>query len=423
MIFSVVRTSTNEEIRNALQIDNMGYVMNQETIEKGSTLLQSGVWLDFHRILFLDNNVMVENFVSCIHCNGICAYHGSTTTRLRDHRQKCPKRRKIERDGPSKIAFKSDELVPLHHASAQFIVEDLEPYLAIEGNGLHHLIYEGIQLGLKHPEMTLADLKVALPTRNTVKARVKDMTIVGTNYLARKVRNSLDHVGKIAATTDMWTKPNNSSSIITLTLHFFTIDETKLNLECFTADLVEVPQLTVTGSVVKQAILDMFATLDVTGDEVQKNVCMVTDRGSNMLSAMADIDSEVCTSHLGNNLVGHMLKVPEAKEILHKASALVTYFKKSHVGSQMDSELKSYPETRFNYANDMLKSIHDNYTEAYDVLLEKQNVTKVHGLTDKITCLSQEKLKAMCDFLVFFKKLTNAIEGDKNVTLHRECTQ
>lgn len=164
----------------------------------------------------------------------------------------------------------------------------------------------------------------------------------------------------------------------------------------------------------------IFNDYGVTESEVDEFVCIVTDRGSNMLAAVSGFDSEVCLAHLCNNVTGQVIKVPEVKDIVVKATALVRYMKTSHTASQMTSRLKSFPETRFNYAYDMLVSIRDNHVEIYDVLKTKEESGRNNrDLTEKITCLPIEKLNEICDFLVFFKNATTSIEGDKHVTLHR----
>lgn len=93
-------------------------------------------------------------------------------------------------------------------------------------------------------------------------------------------------------------------------------------------------------------------------NEVTDYVCMVTDRGSNMLVAVNSMESEACLAHLCNNVTGQVMKVPEVKDIVTKATALVRYMKTSNTGSQMTSRLKSFPETRFNYAYDVSKHIY-----------------------------------------------------------------
>lgn len=204
-----------------------------------------------------------------------------------------------------------------------------------------------------------------------------------------------------------------------LTVHFFNEEEGGIKLETYTADLCAVDALSITGPVVKSSIVNIFSGLGVNEEELPEFLCVVTDRGSNMLAAVTDLDSEVCVAHLLNNVVGSMLKLEPVKEITSKAAHLVRYMKTSHAGALMTSKLKSYPDTRFNYAIDMLKSIYDNHEEVFQILTAKEDATRNKHLSDKITCLSMPDIKSMCDFLVIFKNMTTAIEGDQHVTLHK----
>lgn len=411
-----------KDIESLKNEDKITFMTQHETMLNPDTgIISSGVWVDFRRMMVSEENCLIENYVWCLHCKHPIAYLGSTTTRLKDHQRKCPARPFDEANDKSKatITFKLAELEQIKDAAAKFIVKDIRPFLAIEGEGLRDLIYSGIQLGRKYPKMNEADLRNAIPTRNTVLARVHEMAESGKNLLARKLRNAIITTGKIAATADIWTEPNNSTAFLSLTVHFFTIENAEIKLEAYTADIREMKTASMTGSVIKQAIYEMFGELGITEDEVRAYVCIVTDRGSNMLAAVNELDSEECLAHLISNVVGHMLKHSEVKEILAKAAQLVRYMKTSHAGAEMTSKLKIFPETRFNYAHDMLESIHTNYDQVYEILVEKEQVTGKDDLTDKITCLPKDKLKTICDFLAFFKEATTEIEGDKKITIHK----
>lgn len=412
MIFTELKKDTVENIKIEMELGNIDFLTQQETFEKDSLYISSGVWIDFRRMLVREANVLIENLAWCTHCKQMVKYFGSTTTRLLEHQNKCAKRPFVESDAPAKINFKLNELADVHNSGAQYIVKDCQAYFAIKGEGLLDLCYASVKLGWKYPKMTRADLANAFPSPNTIKSRVSQMALDGTNLLTRKIHNSIKNTKRIAATCDMWTEPLNSTSTLALTLHFFTIEESTIILEAHTVDLREINAPSVTGSIIKQAILDIFLEYGVIEEAVEENVCIVTDRGSNMLVAVSSFESEVCLAHLLNNVVGQMIKLPEVKDIVTKASALVRYMKKSHAGSQMNSKLKSFPDTRFNYALDMLKSIHDNHTEVYNILRDKEESSRnSQDLTEKITCLPVNKLKEMCDFLIFFKNATTAIEG------------
>lgn len=418
-IFAEMVKCTLQQIKSENEMDNIDFLTIHETLEK-STTVSSRVWLDFRRILLRESNKVVENYVWCTHCRTATPYYGSTTTRLLEHRKKCTERPQDENDAKPKINFTLDELSGLREAAARFVVKDIQPFYAINGKGLLDLCYESVKLGWRHAQMSKADLAAALPCPNTIKPRVHQMALDGKNCITKKIRHSIAITKRIAATSDLWTEPLNSTSFIALTLHFFVIEMGTLKLESHTVDLREMNELSATGAVIKKTIYDIFLEYGVLEEEVDQFVCMVSDRGSNMLSAFSGLESGVCIIHLLNNVTQQIIKVPEVKEIMGQASALVRYMKTSHAGSQMTSKLKSYPETRFNYAIDMLLSIRENHAEVYNVLRAKEDGNRLlRGLTEKITCLPIDKLEEICDFLKFFKQATITAEGDKKVTLHK----
>lgn len=171
------------------------------------------------------------------------------------------------------------------------------------------LMYSAIQLGLKYPRMTIADLRRALPPRTQIMTRVKAVAENGVNLLSQKIRHAIDVSGKFAATTDMWTEPNSSTPTIALTLHYFTIGEGRIKLEADTADLREIKAPSMTATVIKRAIYDMLGDYGISEEEARDHMCVVTDRDANMLAAVTEFDSEVCAAHLFNNVNGYMLDV------------------------------------------------------------------------------------------------------------------
>lgn len=404
-----------------MEIDNIDFLTNQETFHQDSGYIRSAAWLDFRRMLIRDPNVLIENLVWCIHCKEMVPYLGTTTTRLLEHSRKCKDRPLYvtgDGDGEAKITFKLNELKQLRDAAAKFVVKDLRPFVAVEGDGLLDFLFSAVQLGLKHPQMNKADLRKAIGTRNTCMNRVRELGAAGTELITRKIRHSIQVCGKFAVTADLWTEPHMSNNFLGVTVHFFTVEEAAIKLEAFTAEMREIQEMSTTGRVVQNAIYDVLGGIGVTDQEVRDYMHLVTDRGSNMLSAASAFDSSACVAHLFNNVISHMVAVPEMNDIVSKASSLVRYMKTSHAAALMVSRLKSFPETRFNYIHDMLYSIKENYQETFDILMQKEAVTR-NPVTDKITCLSVDELKHICDFLCFFKEVTNAIEGEKYVTLNK----
>lgn len=419
-IFTDTKKYTADEIKIEIENENILFLNQQETlIEKESNSVTSSVWLNFKRLLVRDANLLVDNFALCTHCKTLQSYFGSTTTRLLEHSRKCSEKL-VDDNAPPKINFKQNDLLDIREAGAHFIVKDCQPFIAIQGKGLLDLCYASVDLSRKYPQMSKADLAYALPVANTVKPRVIQLAKDGVNLITKKIRHSITMTKRIAATADMWTEPLNSPAILGVTMHFFTIGEATIELEAHTVDLLHLKEPSITGDVIKAGILKIFDDYGMSEEEVEQFVCIVTDRGSTMLAAVTSFESEVCLAHLCNNVMGKMMDVPEMKQIVHDAKSLVQYMKKSHAMSELSVKLKNYPDTRFNYAVDMLESIENNRDEVYEVLSVREDIGRTNrDLTEKITCLPSNKLKDLCGFLAFFKNVTTVIEGDKTVTLNK----
>lgn len=153
MNFTESKEFTLEELKEDIEMGNITFITQQETLEKESLTISSSVWLYFRRMLHTESNKLVENYAWCTNCHQIQPYYGSTTTRLLDHSKRCPNRPIVDADEPAKINFKLCELEPIREAAANFIVKDCQPFSAIDGDGLHDLCFESVKLGWKYPNL------------------------------------------------------------------------------------------------------------------------------------------------------------------------------------------------------------------------------------------------------------------------------
>lgn len=140
-----------------------------------------------------------------------------------------------------------------------------------------------------------------------------------------------------------------------------------------------------------------------------------------MRTAFTDFYRIYCFAHIVNNIVQHMCEDEKMTEIILKAASSVRFVKITGQNNdvRLKSSLKSFCATRFNTVVTMLDSMENNYNEVLIMLSDKQNKAKPENLIKKITCLDQIELRAICDFLRLFAEITNIIEGDKYVTIHR----
>lgn len=391
-----------------------------DALTSKSKQLKSAAWKNFSRLFDVVANVLVLNFVLCIGCESLVPIHGMSTTLLLRHQQKCKaQRNQNQQNGRSKIDFEATDLKPLRDAAAKFVVMDFRPAFGVEGKGLTQYLYAVMQLSKLYPNMTLEDLMRAMPSRNTVTIHIQKIADESIVMVKEMLKKAISVCGCFGATSDLWTDKHNSTPYITVTAHFFVLTQFALQLKSLVIELKEMVYANMSGDNVRSAIFEIFAGFGITENQLLEHTCIVTDRGSNMLKATKDFDSHACLAHICNNVVSVMLKLPEAKTIVSNASSVVKYVKKSQIGAQMESKLKSHIETRWNSACDMLKSILENYEELKRLLQTKPENSHQSAAFDKLTSINLSELKAMCEFLVLFKNLTMEIEGDKCVTLHK----
>lgn len=393
-------------------------VSYSDILTKNSKAVTSKIWKTFHRLLDTVTNFLVVNFAYCILCKTFVAFNGKTTTQLLRHYRKCPEKPANLQNGQSKTKFNDEDLAPLRDAAAQFVCIDFRPAYGVKGRGLTEYLFAVVQLAKKYPNMTMEDLMRAMPSRNTVTSHILKLANESVNMVTEMLRTAINDNGGFGVTCDLWTEKMNATSFIAITVHFFVQSPVGLELKSLVIDLFEMTCDSMTAENIKNAIISIFALFGITEDDLKHYACFVTDRGSNILSAVSDFDHHACLAHLCNNVVDKMLGTAEAKQIVSNASKLVKYVKKSHIASQLTTKLKSHVETRWNSVHDMLISIMDNYQELHHLLETKQESSlRQANVLDKLTCLSMTDMKAICSVLVFFKQMSTAVEGEKYVTL------
>jgi len=84
-------------------------VDGEENNDKRSHPSTSAVWLDFKKLLKIENGKKVRYGAKCIHCSKEYSRHSSGGTgHLTRHRDKCPRRREKTRMSQSQISFIPD---------------------------------------------------------------------------------------------------------------------------------------------------------------------------------------------------------------------------------------------------------------------------------------------------------------------------
>lgn len=119
--------------------------------------------------VYNENNVLIKHFYSCIICDEVTRVdvHNNGTNQLNRH--KC-----VKSNNQSKLLSffkkkpKNDFGKELTKASCQFVVKDMRPAIAVEGNGLADLLSLATKIGAVNGFMEPDDIKKLMPDPTTV---------------------------------------------------------------------------------------------------------------------------------------------------------------------------------------------------------------------------------------------------------------
>lgn len=394
-----------------------GLFCHRSRIDGKNGKLKSEVWKTFHLIYDTIEEKRVDCLYLCIDCNKVVYNRAQDGNTNAFHRHVC-KTTTSEKIKPT-VLVSSRQKENLKRAAAQYIAKDLRPYHAMDCDGLFDLCKAVMEFGQKYPKASSSTLKSALPSRNTVKSAVHDISNDARNEI-RKILNMGKEAGGFAATTDCWTDKYRNLTYICITVHVNTVGVKSIKNNRLVIHLDQITELVKSKRVITGYICEVFKNYGFTEDDIRKYVIFVTDRGGNIRYGLRSIGFKRlnCYAHLLYNLVKAMLCVDEVKVIVENASKLSSYVKRTGLNFHLKTSLKSFSKTRWNYAYIMLEKIVENYDAIYDILLEKQRATKKENILSMITELNKDEMHAICQFLKIFKEMTDLLEGDINETLH-----
>lgn len=206
---------------------------------------------------------------------------------------------------------------------------------------------------------------------------------------------------------DGWTDKFKKSSFFGVSLHYISSENGELVLNDRTLLIRELEDNeTKDGEFVKREIDKYLKEFEL--EPFIENVTFVTDRGTNMVSALRNSNHIHCFAHLINNTVDKILK---KLDCVRAATAIVKYFKSSG-NNKFGISLKSNVSTRWNSVFYMIDSILTNYAELSRILRTK----RLH--LDDLAAIPHETLTSLRNFLRKFADASTEIEGSKYPTLH-----
>lgn len=162
-----------------------------------------------------------------------------------------------------RIKFDDNDKKSIYQASAKFISLDLRPFRAIEGSGLNDLLVAAMKSGKKYPLITEEDLKMIIPSSNTIRNRVQENANNARETIKLSLKNAIKTIGAIGCTVDLWADDFVHLSYISVVVHFFESNVDKIEYKKFIIYLNTIDAVSKTAEVIRNKISDIFEDYDL----------------------------------------------------------------------------------------------------------------------------------------------------------------
>ena len=253
-----------------------------------------------------------------------------------------------------------------------------------------------------------------LPSKTTLQRRVQDMASAARTSVTEEVQANLSD-RLICVTTDMWTDQYKQLPYITATAHYIDNDWKMKDLVLFTTSFDCTIKKTAIN--IHRSLVENFAKLGVDIEAEKKNIVFTTDKGPNIVSALDGYQRLDCAAHVMSTCLRHTLAEKnnnDAANFIGTCKSLVAFIKKKGYQNMLGKTLKQSCDSRWNSVYTMIASIRSQYQQLKKVLEDHSN-KDVH----RLTCIDEELLNEMEDFLHPFAQATTILEGNKYPIVHR----
>ena len=324
----------------------------------------------------VDGEKVIIPFVACIKCSSVLSYDSSkgSTLHLRRHVDSCTKSSSASSPSVSNY-FKLTGIPKAAKESVtakcvDFVCKDIRPFAVVSGEGFLQLAQALINVGVKYGQVRASDV---LPHRTMISRHTDELAAqLKADVVIPEIEACVNVWGG-AMTTDMWTDAYTQTSYITVTCHYISHSWQLVDRVLETSEFDS--ELRHTGVNIKHTLDKILASFNVDA----KRVTFVSDRGSNMLSALKEYDAHVsCCDHMLNTVLSTLFDnkqledLPEVRSLLTGSKELVRFFKKSPgIMKLLKKSLKQEVTTRWNSMYTMLASVNESYTEVEHILETK----------------------------------------------------
>lgn len=276
---------------------------------------KSVIWNVFSEIQKEDGSIL-EGRVFCQGCRQLFKFTKRQTSNLIKH--KCVHSQ--PRD-TSPIQVNTEDKNACFEIFMNFVIEDCRPFSTVEGIGFRKMIAKILKIGAKYGENV--DLDNLIPSATTLSRKTKAFAEEKKETIKPHIQDLVTN-SRAAVTIDLWSDNFIKRNFLCATLHF----ELNYELVEITLGMKSMDFMSSTGENIRDKLSSLFLEFGVTDIS---NVVFVTDRGSNIKSAIKEFTGLNCSAHLFSNVLNDVfdstLKVNAITDAFKK---IVIYFKKSN---------------------------------------------------------------------------------------------
>lgn len=293
---------------------------------------------------------------------------------------------------------------------ANFVIKDLRPLYALEGDGIRELLGTFNFMCQIYNPSDLKEISYFLPHRDTVAAYIHNISTKIRYKIKEKLKDvfGIDGPGG-AISLDIWTDDFKQQSYICLIVHYID-DDFNLKKRVIANEYMS-SKLKKDHAYILEIVNRLLKEFEI---EDTSKIVFVTDRGSNMVSALMVYNHISCSLHFLSNVVKQMFIDGKPLSILNKCRKIVQFIKKSGKIDQFSPSLKSPSSIRWNYSLTMLGSLtaNTNWNKMTSIIQESSKAS----LLDE---LQKEEVEHLVHFLELFQKATVSMEATTHPTIHR----
>lgn len=309
-------------------------------VEKKPGPKDSNIWKVFKKVCSKANEY--SGVLRCETCKNLYKYQSGTgNSSLNKHYMKCHGQTTMEAFAPSNKKILPSDMESIKQAQKDFTVQTLSSFKINKNPAFKKMCEVMINIGAKYGN---ADPEKILFSTETIRKDIYAEAKLFKPQLIKKLSDAkIISSGHFSLMSDIWTEPSNNGSYLQVHIQFINNFELKNTV----LDMKHFPQRH-TGANIKNSLNLLLEELGV--DPADANI--TTDCGSNMLSAVSEMQSYPCCCHRLSTVIEGGWKntlaiEPELLEMYQSINKLITTVNhKSDIQCKLVVKMQDSNQTR-----------------------------------------------------------------------------